>query len=74
MAKKKEPENKQEPVPATSDFILYTSSPGDVRVEVFFHNESVWMTQKRMGELFEKDRSVITKHLRNIFKTNELDE
>ena len=57
-----------------SDFILYTSNSGDVKVDVFFHNESVWMTQKKMGELFEKDRSVITKHLKNIFDSGELAE
>ncbi len=74
MAKKKEPENKPVPVPATSDFILYTSGSGDVRVDVFFHDESVWMTQKKIGGLFEKERSVITKHLKNIFQTGELEE
>ena len=45
-----------------------------MKVDVFYHDESVWMTQKKMGELFEKDRSVITKHLKNIFKTGELNE
>ena len=74
MAKKKETDNQLVPMDTASDFILYTSNSGDVKVDVFFHNESVWMTQKKMGELFEKDRSVITKHLKNIFDSGELDE
>ena len=57
-----------------SDFILFTSSDGDVNIEVLLKDETVWLTQKRIGELFGKDRSVITKHLNNIFKSGELDE
>lgn len=34
------------------DFLLYTTPNGDVKVEIFFHNENVWLTQKRMAELF----------------------
>ena len=44
------------------------------KVEVFFHKENIWLTQKRMAELFGVDRSVITKHLQNIFDSKELDE
>jgi hypothetical protein len=57
-----------------SDFILYTSNDGDVKVEVVLQDENIWMTQKAMGELFGKDRSVITKHIGNIFSSGELDE
>lgn len=57
-----------------SEIILYDSPEGGVRVEVVYTGETFWLSQKRMGELFDVDRTVITKHLRNIFKTNELDE
>jgi hypothetical protein len=43
-------------------------------VEVVYSGETFWLTQKRMAELFGVDRSVITKHLQNIFSTNELAE
>ena len=43
-------------------------------MEVFIHNENVWLTQKRMAELFGIDRSVITKHLLNIFESGELEQ
>lgn len=57
-----------------SDFILYTSNEGDVNVEVILQDENIWLTQKGMGELFGKDRSVITKHIQNIFSSGEMDE
>ena len=57
-----------------ADFLLYTSPEGDIRVEVFLHNENIWLTQKRMAELFDVDRSVITKHLGNIFSDRELEQ
>ncbi len=57
-----------------TEFLLYTTSSGKVKVEIFFHNENVWLTQKRMAELFGVDRSVITKHLKNIFESQELEE
>jgi hypothetical protein len=57
-----------------TNFILYTGSDGDVNVEVFLKDETVWMTQKAMSLLFGKERSVITKHLKNIFSSGELEE
>ena len=57
-----------------SEFILYTSPDGEIKVDVFFQDETVWLTQKKMSELFDVDRSVITKHLQNIFESNELKE
>ncbi len=50
-----------------SDFILYTSPDGEVRVDVFVNEETVWLTQKAIANLFGVDRTVITKHLKNIF-------
>jgi hypothetical protein len=57
-----------------SNFLLYTGNDGKVNVEVFLKDETVWLTQKAIGELFGKERSVITKHLKNIFTSGELEE
>ena len=57
-----------------NEFLLYTSPNGKVKVEIFLHNETVWLTQEKIAELFGVDRTVITKHLRNIFGVNELQE
>jgi len=57
-----------------TEFILYTTPDGKVKVEIFFRNENIWLTQKRMAELFGVQRPAITKHLGNIFKEGELDE
>ncbi|MEA3457894.1 MAG: virulence RhuM family protein [Candidatus Thermoplasmatota archaeon] len=66
--------NKKDLLDNRTNFILYTGSDGGVNVEVFLKDETVWMTQKAMGLLFGKDRSVITKHLKNIFSSGELEE
>lgn len=57
-----------------SEFLLYTAPSGDVKVEIFFHNENVWLTQKRMAELFNVNVPAISKHLKNIFESGELQE
>lgn len=60
--------------PREGNIIFYTSPEGITRVEVFFQNETFWLSQKSMAELYGVDRSVITKHIRNIFRSKELDE
>lgn len=60
--------------PSSSDIILYSSPEGNVRVDVVYYGDTFWLTQKRMAELFEVDRTVITKHLKNIFASLELAE
>ncbi len=55
-------------------FLLYKLEDEEVNVEVFFHDGNIWMTQKRISELFGVERSVVTKHLGNIFASNELIE
>ena len=59
-------------VPKESDFLLYTAPDGDVRVDVFFHDETVWLTQKRLAELFGVDVRTINEHIQNIYKNQEL--
>lgn len=54
--------------------ILYQSPDGAASLEVHLNHETVWLTQKQMAELFQRERSVITKHLRNVFVEGELDE
>ena len=61
-------------VPKESDFLLYTAPDGDVRVDVFFYDETVWLTQKRMAELFGVDIRTISEHLQTIFKSGELQQ
>ena len=58
----------------TTEFLLYTDPNGDVRVEVLLSNETIWLTQKRMAELFGVGVPAISKHLKNIFESNELQE
>lgn len=57
-----------------TEFLLYTAPNGAVKVEVLLSNESIWLTQERMAELFGVQRPAITKHLKNIFESNELQE
>ena len=57
-----------------TEFLLYTTPSSDIKVEIFMHNESVWLPQKRMAELFGVDVSTINEHLKNIYKSNELEE
>ncbi len=55
-------------------FLLYTSNQGDVRVEVAIEDETVWLTQKAMAELFGVEVNTINYHLKEIFKSDELQE
>ncbi|KKQ34184.1 MAG: Virulence protein, partial [Microgenomates group bacterium GW2011_GWA2_37_6] len=57
-----------------SKFLFYTSPQGDIKIDVFFYDETVWLTQKRMSELFEVSTPTINEHLSNIFKSGELIE
>ena len=57
-----------------SSIILYQSPQGRIKIEVFFQDESAWMTQEKMAKLFGVQRPAITKHLKNIFATGELEE
>ncbi len=57
-----------------NNFLLYKSKDGRVNIDVILQDETVWLNQKALSELFGVDRSVITKHLGNIFKESELIE
>ncbi len=57
-----------------SNFIIYNTPNGDVTLSVLLQDETIWLTQEQMSTLFERERSVITKHISNVFKEEELDE
>jgi hypothetical protein len=57
-----------------SEIIFYQGDDGNIKIEVFYHDENFWMTQKKMSELFGVQRPAITKHLKNIFESGELEE
>jgi hypothetical protein len=61
-------------IPKESNFLLYTTPEGNVKIEVFFRNETVWLTQKRMADLFGVGIPAVNKHLANIFESGELSE
>jgi hypothetical protein len=60
------------PTPREGEILLYSGTEGDIRVEVLFEDESFWLTQKRMGELFEVTVPTISYHLKEIFESGEL--
>jgi len=57
-----------------TEFLLYTSPDGQVKVEVFLHNETIWLPQKRIAELFGVGVPAISKHLSNIYESGELEK
>jgi hypothetical protein len=57
-----------------SELILYTTTDGVTKVDVTFEDETVWLTQEQMAELFQKSKSTISEHIRNIYTEGELQE
>ena len=57
-----------------NEILLYTTPNGKVKVEIYLQNETIWLTQQKIADLFGVDRTVVTKHIGNIFKSSELDE
>ena len=56
------------------DIIIYQTEDGVTRIEVRLEHETVWLTQQQISELFQRERSVINKHINNVFEEGELDE
>ncbi len=69
MSKRKKP---IVPNNSFTEILLYTTPDGKVKVEIFLRDESLWLTQKKMGDLFGVGIPAISKHLKNIFETGEL--
>jgi hypothetical protein len=59
---------------STAEFLIFTSQSGENSIEVKVFDESVWLTQAMIAELFDKGRTTITEHLKKIFESEELDE
>ena len=53
---------------------IYQANDGSTQINVQFEQDTVWLTQAQMGQLFEKNKRTISEHIRNIFKEGELDE
>ena len=56
------------------NFVIFQTEKGKVNIEVYFQDDTLWLTQKLMSQLFDKGRSTIAEHLQNIFTSGELDE
>ncbi len=63
-----------EPLNLNNQIVIYQSEDGSTQLDVKLEGETVWLSQAQMSELFGKDRTVIGRHIRNIFKEGELDE
>jgi prophage maintenance system killer protein len=85
MARRKKPANRppreKSPVAKTQssingggEVVLYKAPDGQIRLDVRLEQDTVWLTQAQMADLFGRERSVITKHVRNVFRDRELDE
>jgi len=57
-----------------SQIIIYQTENGETKLDVHFQDETVWLSQEQMATLFERDRSVIVKHISNIFTEGELEQ
>ncbi|MCK9411207.1 MAG: virulence RhuM family protein [Prolixibacteraceae bacterium] len=57
-----------------NEILLYTTPNGKVKVEIYLQDETIWLTQQKIAELFGVQRPAVTKHLKNIFETGELEE
>ena len=57
-----------------SEILLYKTANQEIKLEVLIQNETIWLNQKQLCDLFGRDKSVISRHIKNIFKENELDK
>ena len=71
---KKDLNNKIQIRNSTAEFLIFTSQSGGEAIEVRVQDGTVWLNQKLIATLFDVDRSVITKHLNNIYQEAELDK
>ena len=57
-----------------SQIILYQTDDGQTKIQVTMEDETVWLTQDQMADLFEKSKSTINEHIKNIYEEKELEE
>ena len=66
--------SEQSSAPARGEIILYQTPDGNASIDVKLENETVWLSAEQMAILFDRDRTVIQRHIRNVFQDGELDE
>ena len=59
-------------IPTDSSLLLYQTEDGQTRIEVRLQDETVWLNQAQLCELFDKDKRTISEHIQNIFREGEL--
>lgn len=67
-------EDQEQNLQILSNFVIFKTGNGKINIDVYFKDQTLWLSQKRIAELFQKGRSTITEHLKNIFLDGELDE
>ena len=72
MAKKQAQDKTSIGFEEENSIVLYQTEDGQTQIDVRLENDTVWLTQAQMAELFQKDRTVITRHINNVFKEGEL--
>lgn len=63
----------EEKVPSQGDIIIYQTEDGNTKIDVRFENETVWLTLSQIAELFQRDKSTISRHITNVFSDGELE-
>ena len=58
----------------TSELLIYQNTEGSIKIDVRLQEETVWLSQSQMQELFQKSKATISEHIKNIFEEGELDE
>jgi len=57
-----------------SEIIIYQTGDGQTKIDVIMENETVWLSLDKMAELFQRDKSTVSRHIKNVFEEGELDE
>lgn len=58
----------------SSEIIIYQNPDGNIKIDVRLEDETVWLTQAQLCELFNKSKATVSEHIKNIFQEGELDE
>ena len=56
-----------------SEIIIYQTEDGQTKIDVIMENETVWLSLDKMAELFQRDKSTVSRHIKNVFEEGELD-
>lgn len=61
-------------IPSNKNFILYTAPSGNIKIEAYIQDETIWLTQQKMADVFGVAKSTISEHLSNIYESGELEK